>query len=440
MKILLALALLWASTAVRAEDVPVTARAAVERALTQRAEMRREDAHIAAAAARLAVAEGAYWPTLAAYADMQHARTYDPYSGVEVTGDLAGTPIFVAVERVLVPYQAVAGLESVWNLYTGGADDARVHVARAELAAAHAQRELTRRALIVDAAAGYWALRKAQLQHTRAQTQAQHAAASARIAAAQWQAGRISALARERTELAALEAEHALRRSERVRDDRWQSYRSVLALPAGDMPALSDDPAQFDLAAILAALGIASPAHPLPAKLAAEVAAARARADVARAAHSPQLELFARAQAVGRDDAGFGGAWSDLKRQDEVVGARLRWNLFNGGQERARERAARAEATIAELRHEQGERDRAERARERATAVALAEDALALAEKRRELARGELAVARAERELAQITAVQFQAAELALAEAEEQLTFAHIERLLAQLAAALAPV
>lgn len=435
----LALMALLTATSAAADEVPVTARAAVERALAQRAEMRSEDVHIAAAAARVAVAEGAYWPTLAAYADMQHARNYDTYSGVEVSADLAGAPLFIAVERVLVPYQAATGLESVWNLYAGGGDRARVRAARAELMAAYAQRELTRRRLIVDAAGGYWALRKAQLQYTRAHTQAQHAAASARVAAAQWQAGRISALARERAELAALEAEHALRRSERLRDDRWQSYRSVLALPAGDMPVLSDDPAEFDLVAILAALGISSSAHPLPAKLAAEVGAARARADTARAPLYPQLELFARAQAVGRDGAGFDGAWSDLKRQDEIVGARLRWNLFTGGQDRARVRTARAEAMLAELRYEQGERDRAERAREQATAAALAEDALALAHKRRALAHAQLQVADAQSDLRQITELQHRAAAIALAEADEDVVLAYIDRLLAQLTVALAP-
>lgn len=446
-----ALMLSLSAVPVWADEIPVTAKAAIERALARRAEMRMEDAHIAAAAARLDVAEGAYWPSLAAYADTQHARSYDPYSGVEVSADFAGTPILISVERVLAPYQAVAGLESVWNLYAGGADSARTRAARAELAAAHAQRELTRRQLIVDAAAGYWALRKAQMHYARAHRQAQHAGASARIAAAQWQAGRISALARDRAELAALTADVDLRRSERARDDRWQTYRSVLVLSASDMPALSDDPAQFDLAAVLAAVGESPSAssgtspgsipntHPLPSKLAGQSAAARAHIDAARAPYYPQIEFFARAQAVGRDDTGLDGAWSGLQRQDEIVGARLRWNLFSGGRDRARVRAARAEATLAELRHEQGERDRAERARERATAVALAEETLKLALKRRDIARAELAVAGAQRELAQITAVQYETVELTLAEAEELLAFAHIDRLLAQLAAALAP-
>ena len=417
----------------------MTAKAAVERALARRAEMRMEDAHVAAAAERVAVAEGAFWPTLAAYADMQHARSYDPYSGVEVTGDFAGTPVFLSVERVLAPYQAVAGVESVWNVYAGGADRARTHAARAELAAAQAQRELTRRQLILDAATGYWELRKAQMQYARAQKLAAHATETANIAAVQWQAGRISALARDRAALAALAAEMDLRRAERTREDRWQTYRGVLILPASEMPTLSDDPARFDVAAIIAAVAPQAP-HPLPIKLAAHRTAAAARVQAARAPYYPQLEFFARAQGVGRDDSGIEGAWSDLKRQDEVVGARLRWQLFSGGQQRARLREAQADAILAELRQEQGERDRAERARQRAATLAQADDALALASKRRELALAEQKVATAQRELAQITAVQYRAAELATAEAEEKLAFAHIDRLLAQLAEALSPL
>lgn len=418
-----------------ADDIPVTTEAAIARALAHRAEMRAEDAQVAAAAARLAAAEGVFWPRFDAYADTQHARTYDDYSGIEVRGEFAGTPISVSVERVLAPYQAFAGIESTLSLYAGGAHTAGARAARAELLAAHAQRELTRRQLIFDAAAGYWELRKAQMRFARAQLQAEHALATARIVEAQWQVGRVSALARERALLATLEAEMNLRQAERVRDDRWQSYRSVLVLPAAEMPALTDDPAQFDFAAVKAALfDKHQDRHPLAVKLQAQTEAAGGRARAARAPFYPQVELFGRVQAAGRDDAGFVGAWSDLRRQDEIVGVRLRWNLFNGGKTRARAAEAQAEATLAQLRSEQGARERAERARERASAVARAEDALALAQRRRDLVRQEQAVAKARRELQQITAVQYQAAELATAEADEQLSFAHIERLLAQLA------
>lgn len=435
-----AIFLLLGASAAQADDIPVTAKAAIERALAQRAEMRMEDAQVEIAEARLAAAEGAFWPTLDAYVDTQHARTYDPYSGVEVSADFAGTPILISVNRVLAPYQAIAGLESVLNVYAGGAHSARAQAARADLIAVQAQRELTRRQLILDAAIGYWELRKAQMQFARGRAQAEHADATARVIEAQWQAGRVSKLARERVLLTALETQIGLRQAERVRDDRWQTYRSVLVLPVMEMQVLTDDPAQFDLAAVKEILLDKIPgAHPLAVKLQAQAGAAGERVRAARAPFYPQVELFARAQAAGRDDASVDGAWSDLKRQDEIVGLRLRWNLFNGGQTRARLHESQAEAALARLRGEQGARDHAERLRQRATSVAQAEDALTLALRRRDLARQEQAVATAQRELQQITATQFQAAELAAAAAEDNLSFAYIDRLLTQLAAYLAP-
>lgn len=436
----LGLVLLLSTLPASADEIPVTAKAAIERALAHRAEMHMENAQVAIAAAKLAAAESAFWPTLDAYADTQHARTYDDYSGVEVSADFAGTPILISVERVLAPYQTIVGLESTLNLYTGGGQTARTHAARAELVAAQAQRELTRRQLILDAAGGYWELRKAQMQFTRGQAQAEHAAASARVIEAQWQAGRVSALARERVLLTAMETQMTLRQAERVRDDRWQSYRSVLVLPSNEMPLLIDDPAKFDFDAVkVALLENTDSEHPLAIKLHAQALAAEARVRAARAPFYPQVELFGRAQAAGRDDAGVDGAWSDLKRQDEIVGVRLRWNLFSGGATRARLQESQAEASLAQLRTEQGARDRAERARQRASAVTQAEDALALAYRRRDLARQEQTVAKAQRELQQITAVQYRAAELATALADENLDFVHIDYLLARLAAYLAP-
>jgi outer membrane protein TolC len=419
------------------ESIPLSIDEAVIRALSGREEMSEVTAQIAGAKAKVAEAKGAFLPTIKLYTDTMRIDNYDTFSGINVSGEVAGQFLSATITRTVPTYQQFSGVEMALNLYAGGLTTANLEGARAEERAAETGQSVENRLIIVDVVTAYCNLKHAQIEAALAAEALELADERQQIADVRAGGGQTSELEQDRARLELLEAQ--IRRSNAVGTLNvvWQRYELALGLPAesqGVNPELVDDSDSIDVRSILKYIGIPRP-EMVRARENVQDALAKERAQ--RSEFWPVIDLYVRFNQIGRAYDNLQGAYSDYHKQDFTVGVRVQWNIFNGWQSVHRVERAAADYTFAEsnLRLEESNQQRL--AIDNRLRVETLNNDVALAEKRLEIARLEARIAQAQQSSERIAAHEYRAKLFSIKEAEGTLKMAKLDRLVARLAAAM---
>lgn len=412
-------------------EVPATLREAVDYALTRHLDVQREDRRVRHAKAQVGETRAAFWPSIDLVGHAQRIDNYDTFSGVNLQATVNDQPVDVSIRRDVPKYEIGAGLEASLNLYSGGAQTARLREAQANTVAAEAQSGLIKERIVHDVVRSYWQLRKAQADYERKKLALALAEEETSLAEQRFQRGGISALDKDAKRVRATEAKAQFAEAEYQRSVGWQEYRTALGVLPSEVDghfdaSLVDNPDTIDLQALLEIIPASEPAL-IQAR--AQIEAARWRERRTRSAFYPSLELFSRYTAIGRNDEKFNDSISDLHRQDLSVGVRLRWNLFNGTLSSHRLTQALEENHLADLQLQKVQRELIDEMQDKKRRIKLLENRLELAEQRLSLSQAQLRVAARRLELEQITPLQYKAEELALREATDSLLFAKVDLL-----------
>ncbi len=258
--------------------IPLSLNEAIRQALDHRLDVRMEETNLQIAQTKINEARGIFLPTLDLVTDTQRVKNYDLFSSVDISATVLGQPLSVSVTNNVPQYQTSAALETNWNIYAGGSDNARLDEMQANDNAAQAQRDITRQNVILEVATAYWALRKAQIEQAQAVRAAALARDEAQFAATQYEQGRLSEIDKQTKLLKATESELQEKQAQRNLHERISAFLSALGQPeqyvGSTLDDLKDDPDNIDIGALLQQGGTPTPAL---AKTRAEIAAARAR-------------------------------------------------------------------------------------------------------------------------------------------------------------------
>lgn len=406
---------------------------AIAYALAHRNDMRIESKERERANKRVDEARGAFQPTLDVTADAKQTRLYDTFSGITIETSIGGQPVTATVEREEPRYQSNLSLETVLNLYAGGADTARLDQAFAESRAAKGREEARRHTAILQVAAAYVQLRKAERQVARLEQALALANEEAAVAAHQFEQGQIARIEKEARQLQAEETRvhFSTARGEHVRS--WDTYLQSLGMD----PAAHPVPANglLSRAADVSLTGLIAPTGSMPPMLAraeAERDAALAVARQERAAFRPLIDLFARYTYGDRDDETWRRA-TGADRQERAVGLRMRWNWYNGGRSSVRHERALLEAEIKDIQQQEYRQQWFMTMRRNEQRVSDLRNDYELTKKRLAIAQAQATIARQRLALNQITDTQLRAVLLSLAEVEDRLDAARMDLELANL-------
>ena len=325
--------LLAAAGAARAADgaPPAQLDAALRLAVANRPELAIEREKIAAANGKVRETRGAFLPTVALSSTVQDVKRFDTFSGITAAATFAGKPVSVDIASDAPRYQGKVGLEVVYNLYKGGADQARLDEARLTVRAAQAQYTVETQKVLREAADAYVAWMKAGLAYGQAQQALALAEQEAAVQGQRLRSGKASAIEQQEADIQRQSRQLDLRSAARGWREAQRKYCSALhsdcatADVAGAPPSV---PAMPDLAQLSAQFGL-SPGAELD-KAEADAAAARLRIKQARAEAGPVIDLFANHLSNGHSNAGFIEAREGFKRAESAIGLRLNWNLFDG--------------------------------------------------------------------------------------------------------------
>lgn len=439
-----ALSLLLLSTvagAAHAQVFPTNYMAALEQGLSNRLEVGRDRASSDMAAARVSEAKGAFLPTLTAYSTLQHIKIYNDFSPIKIGFDFAGQNVPVTVTNSLPPYELSTGLDLRYNLYAGGADQARLDAAHAARRAADASTQVTRQQLVEEVTRAYWSVVKAKVDARRIHRAVDQANAEAQIASVQYQQGNLAQVEAEVKALAAQVQEAEWQSSQRALADLIRRY--LLAIGMDGTPqsvqALQQMPA-FEEVQGIDALNPATLLSSLHLTNAAQVKRERAELDSAsagivqaRANAKPTLDFFVRYNSVGRSTMGFDNAVSQYGRDATYVGLQLSWKLFDGF--RTDSRIKHELATVEKKRGmvELAQRNAEHEWQDRLSHVNDLDDKLALAKKQLALGEAQLKVAQMRLETKLGSATQTQAKANALEDARDKMTGIKIDAFVARL-------
>jgi outer membrane protein len=325
----------------RAQSEPSTlhldAEAAARRAVEVSHGAGAADERVAGARSRVAAADAARLPTVAASASAEE-RSSVPELTVPLGPGGALKTIFPDIRAA---YGLTLGVDQ--PLYTGGRVTASRRASRHELDASRADARGTRSGVALRARLAYWQAAAARADVDAALSQQKRAetllsdARSLRKAGMAVDADVLAAEARTAsTRLAVLQARTDT-------DDRMAELRSLLDVPAGTELELADampgalPPAPEPLADLQSR---ALDARPEVAALAARVDASAAQEDVARAAGRPTVGASA-GWTLARPNMRYlplADEWND----SWSVGVSARWSLWDGGRTAADVGAAKA--------------------------------------------------------------------------------------------------
>ncbi len=425
-------AILASHSAFADASLPASFKAAIQYALENRVELKIEDANLQSAEARIDEARGAFLPSLEAFSTVQRVHAYDEFSGVDINATFNNMNIPVTVKAARSPYQASAGVELNYNLYAGGAHEARLAEARSVRRAGQAQSAVTRRTVILDVAKAYWELRKAQISQRSAERRLQQAREEANVASERFDYGRIARVELEEKALDVAVREIDLRNTSRTTQDLQRRYAYALGTAASSAPStLHDSAAEVDIDALLASLGLMR--EPEVAKAHAEIDSTRAQLDRINAEYLPTLDLFVRYSGVGRGESRVDELWSGFGRDAAMIGLRFKWNLYDGYRTDSRISQARAASEQARLRAEQAVREAERTWNDSLSQVSALQDRLTLAGKQAELCRLQESIARKRWETRSTPALHYHAAQVATEEAVSKVELLQIDLLLARL-------
>jgi outer membrane protein TolC len=329
-----AIALLAPVSAVNAESAASGSLAnMIEQALIARTESQIAAAGIDVARARLSRSNRAYRPQLDLTVSNDITSLYDPFTGVVATAVINGQPVSVDVTRSQPRSVLVANLRLSYPLYTGGRRQSEQAQARAGLGLAQSDATITASQITRDVTIAWFDVHRSNLDVLNAQSRLLLSAELARLQDGRAKRGLAARIDSESasTEVSVLNAlileKQANRRANWIRLARARGLSSVPAEP--DWHLFTDTTVLGTSVAQLRPF-IHSAAE--PERQTQQVAAAQAQVRAAQSASRPQVSLFAQYNAAGRSD---GTEWlplDNIGRSDLVVGARLQWRLYDGGQ------------------------------------------------------------------------------------------------------------
>ncbi|HEX5337236.1 MAG TPA: TolC family protein, partial [Gallionella sp.] len=361
--------------------------------------------------ARLEEARGAFLPSINVFGTTQQTKAYDDFSGIGITAQYAGVAIPVTVLKSTPKYQANYGIELVYNLYAGGADQARVKERSAAEQAALAQQDIARRRIILDVTEFYWGVARAQIALHVAKRNLDYAQEQLTVANVQFEQGQIS---RNELDAKSVQLETASvesRSAQRALREQQRRYAAVLGLKDGNELGPVEETA-INVDQLLVRLGLLK--QPEMQKVQADFMAAQQRIKQMDAEYLPALDLFFRNTYVGRSGSDIGMAQSNLLRDATSIGVHLKWNLFDGYRSDSRKAQAVAVSEQLRLQAEKVQRDLYNNRQEALASEEEANDQLQLADKQLEFAKSQLAIAKKRLENRQISALEFDASRLAM--------------------------
>ncbi|MGB7183461.1 MAG: TolC family protein [Burkholderiaceae bacterium] len=319
-----------------------------------------------AARARLDAVNGAGAPRLDLNVSNDVTSLYDPFTGVVATTVINGQPVSVDVTRSQPRSILSANLRLSYPILTGGRLKAQGDAARAGVSAAHAQSDITAVKVTRDVTLAWF---EAHRMNQRVATEQAQLILTMQLAELINQ--RVTRGLSARIDGEAADNDIA---SRQARIEQLMASRSAAWISLARARGLADIPPEPDWATFtnsqklgdsIAQLRGLINSNALPRQQEELVAAAQAEVRSAGATGKPNVSLFAQYQAIGRSDGTEWLAINNLRRSDLVIGARVEWNLFDGGQT-----TARVAEKSAELNRQQLQRDRTRRYRQFATAEA----------------------------------------------------------------------
>jgi outer membrane protein len=422
-------------------DPPVTYADAVRMALSKRAEPLIEKLNIDKQAAGIDEAKAASLPSLDFSTTVQHVKSYQDFSGIEVNAVVDNTTIPVSVKAVTPGYLVQTGLSLTYNVYSGGLNQARVNEKLAAKQGALARLDAVRKTLVLEITSAYWELRKEQVLYRTALHSLAYAKESLSVARSRFEEGQIARIELEAIVLAAETREIELHDRLRHHRDRLRRYYHALGLdqvaaPMDDalLKQLSSQALEVDVDLLLSELGLAR--APEGAIARANVAVAAARAEQAKSEYLPNVDLVASYGGIGRNNS-FSGMTSDYGRDAYRVGVRLKWNLFSGFGSNARASQASLERQLMQLKADQVQQDLEQSWQEKRSREEELKSQLTLAVKQSELAQAELQIAQHRSATQQASLLHLRAARLKAEEAANKATILQIDLLVASVSARL---
>lgn len=429
------IAMLYSSVGAADHAYPLTYEAAIRQALARHPEIAIEQVNLEGSAARVAEARGAFLPSLDALSNAERVRLYDDFSPVNINASLNNTNIPVTIKRTASPYQISTGIQLIYNLYSGGAHQARVNEAMAALQAAQAQDAITRKKIILDVTTAYWNLRKAEIACRKVRRAHDYARDEVAIATEQFNQGRLAKVELDEKTLAAEVQEIELRNAARSLQDFRRRYMFAVGLDneTQELPApeLHNQPSDVDLEKLLAGLGLMH--KPEAVKALSDFQSAKAFANQISAEYKPVLDFVVRYDGVGRSQSNFRDAERHYGREVMTIGLRLKWNLFDGFRTDSRNKQAYSSLEKMRLRVDQVMREANNDWQERMSREDSMRDQLHLAEKQLELSQAQLKIAKKRLETHLISKVQYRLIQLAADDALSKVDTLRIDLLVARI-------
>lgn len=419
-----------------AGNLPLTLAGAINTALQNRPEMHMENIQLQISQSKINHAQGAFKPSLDLSSTAQRIKLYDDFTSVAITGQIGEENVDLALAKTSPRYQVSSGLDLEYNLYSGGLNSAKLREAEAQDAAAHAQLAITRRAIILEAAKAFLELRKSQIYLQAATRKADYSLAARRLADTQSTSGRISKFEYQTRVLEADEKIILVGQEKLKFDEALRKYRVALGVDLHDahhldeFPSLGDDSDTYEFLEkqIL---------HPKLRKVEAELEAAAARVEAARAARRPKVDLFAHYGIVGRNDTRFASSLREQDRDYAALGIRLSLNLFDGNRTQENIAQALAETELVKLQRQISEKSMTALFHEKTLSLALIADEIKLTEQKRLLHIAKEKIAKVQLQEGLISQMEYREVSLTLEEIQDKLRSLKIDQALAQLDVAL---
>jgi outer membrane protein len=386
--------------------------------------------------ARVNEARGAFLPTLHLFGTSEQTTNYNGYSGVAITAQYGGVLIPVTVQKEIPRYQASYGIELDYNLYSGGANLARVDEMSAAEQAALAGQQVARKRVILEVTRNYWGLSKAQIALKVAMRNLDYAQEQLGVADTQFEQGQIPQIDLEAKRVQLEVATIALHSAQRTLHDYQRRYAEVTGLDADkgtSLPQVEEKVVNVDQ--LLAHFDLMK--QPEIQKVQADYRAAQQHREQLHAEYLPVLDLFLRNTYFGRSGSDIGLAQSNLQRDATALGVNLKWNLFDGYRSDSRTAQAVAMSEQLRLQADKVERDMYNSHEEALAGEQEAVDQLALAVTQLGFARSQLAIAQKRLDTRLISALEFDAARLAFANNESRVDSLKIDLLIQQIASRL---
>ena len=410
---------------------------AFERAQSARLTVRIAAAEVDSAAARVAQARAQLFPTLDLSYNADRINNHDTFSGVDAEVEIPqlNTTSRVTVTQTVPRYQTSATLGAQYRLYTGGRLRAQLNQDELSLQAADVRRELALQQVALDVSSAYFRLRRACMRVSSADRQLRHAQDVAQVTSQRLRDGRVAAIEERVATLTVAEKQTASRAR---LDDLELAYAGYQASTQNTAPAeqATEQRCRFanSIEADLDQVRQLSD-QTLDARYdSLNLAAARERVAVTRAALRPQITLYSNYSGIGRSDNSLRDSLSHFSYRQFNIGFQLTFNLFDHGLAARRVSEAESEYRKQALLADQAADERAQQKQRRALNARMVDTHIDLLRSRLDLATAQADMARQQLKANTIGAAAAEERFEQEQDARDELHVAQIDAVLASLA------